>query len=171
MKFACGAFNIILVALIALTTGCLTDGMPKAKEASTFKLFVETGRQLAERSQEVTVLTDPPLKLNVETEPFIEESDITGAKLIEADGRFAVQVTFSHHGSLVLETTSYAQRGKFIAIFSQFPEPRWIGALPIRAPIKNGEIIFRMNDTRERCERLVSGLNKVAAAMKKAGQY
>ena len=127
MKFACGAFNIILVALVALTTGCLTDGMPKAKDASTLKLFLETGRQLNERIQDVTVFTDPPIKLNVETEPFIEESDITGAKLIEADGRFAVQVTFSHHGSLVLETTSYAQRGKFIAIFSQFPEPRWIG--------------------------------------------
>lgn len=170
MKFRPPPYNRILLALILLTAGCQTDRLPGTKEASTLRLHLETRPDPTERTQPIVVFTESPLKLNVAKEPILDEASVAEARIIEADGRFAIAVTFTTHGKLVLETTSHTHRNRHIGIFSQFPHGRWIGAFLINRRLSDGTILFRMDGTREEADRLVSGLNKVAAALKKRGE-
>lgn len=172
MKFRPTPFNRFLLFLALLAAGCQTDSLPKAKEASTLRLFLEARRDASERTQPIIVLLDPPLKITVEREPFLDESSVEEAKVIEAGGKFAVQISFTTHGKLILETTSLANRNRHIAVFSNCPESRWIGAPLITQRLADGVLLFRMDGSRDAADRFVSGLNKVATALKKRGdQY
>ena len=170
MKFRPTPFNIILLFLTLLGVGCQTDRLPKAKDASTLRVFVEARPDAADRTQPIVVFLDPPLKLNVEKVPILDESSVTEAKLLEADGKFVIQIKFTTHGALVLETTGHAHRGHHLALYSAYPEGRWIGAPLLRQSMAGGELVFRMAGTRDDGERFVTGLNKLATAMQKRGQ-
>lgn len=170
MKFRPGPFNIILLFFTLLAAGCKTDSLPKAKDASTLRIFVEARADAAARTQPIVVFLDPPLKLTVEREPILDETSVEAAKILEGDGKFAIQLKFTSHGALVLETTSLAHRGRHLAIYSDYPAGRWIGAPLLRQHTTGGELIFRMAGSRDDAERFVKGLNLVATAMKKRGE-
>lgn len=170
MKFRPGPFNIILLFFTLLGAGCQTNSLPKAKDASTLRIFVEARPDAADRTQPIVVFLDPPLKLTVEKEPILDETSVTEAKLLEGDGKFAIQLKFTTHGALVLETTGHARRGRHLAIYSEYPAGRWIGAPLLRQNMAGGELIFRMDGTRDDAERFVKGLNLLATAMQKRGE-
>ena len=131
MKFRPGPFNIILLFFTLLAVGCKTNSLPKAADASTLRIFVEARPDAADRTQAIVVFLDPPLKLIVGKEPILDETSVTEAKLLEGGGKFGIQLKFTTHGALVLETTSLSHRGRHLAIYSEYPAGRWIGA-PLR---------------------------------------
>lgn len=172
MKFRPTPFNRFLLFLALLATGCQTDSLPKPAEASTLRLFLEARPNAAARTQPIMVFLDAPLRITVENEPFLNESSVEAAKVIEAGGKYGVEIAFTTHGKLILETTTLANRGRHIAVFSNYPDGRWIGAPLINQRLGDGVLLFRMDGSRDDAERFVSGLNKVATALKKRGdQY
>jgi preprotein translocase subunit SecD len=108
----------------------------------------------------------------VNNAPFLDESSITNAAVVDTrDGGFAIQIQFSRHGMLVLDTVTTENRGRHFAIFSQFgpgklEQQRWLGAPYIGSSLTGGILIFTPNSTREEAEQVVQGLNNVAKKYK-----
>ena len=109
--------------------------------------------------------------VNVEKTPFVDESSVAEAKVVDTLGGFAIQIQFDRRGAWLLEEYSIAHKGKRFAIFSQFgntaAQTRWLAAPRISQRITNGTLVFTPDATREEAERMVRGLNNVARVVKK----
>ncbi len=191
MKFRRGWFNIYFICLLAaLCPAChsLGSGGSGKKQLATIRLFLETPR---EGSGAGTVLvTREKIPMSVERESFLDESDLSKARLIdEADGTFSIELVFDDHGAMLLEVKSIENKGRHIVIFSNFPPPGtkqdqegaapkpepgkprvsgWISAVEINGRLSNGTLVFTPDTTREEAKRIVDGLNNVAAKNKKS---
>jgi hypothetical protein len=66
-----------------------------------------------------------------------------------------------------LDTVTTANKSKRIAILAIFPEKRWIAAPLINQRNASGVLTFTPDATREEAERIVRGLNNVAAQLRK----
>jgi len=86
-------------------------------------------------------------------------------------GGFGIRLQFNRHGALVLDTMTTSHRGQRVAIFAHFNEARWLAAPLISRRLVNGEFIFTPDATREEAERIVLGLNNVAAELKKRSRF
>lgn len=137
------------------------------KEASTIRFHVETSSLGGERSQEVSVLRSQPIKLWVERDPFINEGNVVHASVEEQNEAFSISIKLDRRGIWMLENITASNAGKRLAIFSQFGEARWIAAPLIKHRIGKGEITFTPDTSREEAERIVRGLNNVAAKVQK----
>lgn len=138
-----------------------------SKEASTIRFHVETGALGTERSIEISVLRSQPMKLSVEREPFINEGNVVQASLVEAEETFSIRIQLDRQGTWMLENMTASNTGKRLAIYSQFGDSRWIAAPMIRKRISNGEITFTPDASREEAERIIRGLNNIAAKVQK----
>jgi len=78
-----------------------------------------------------------------------------------------LEIEFDHGGALLLDSVSVAQRGKHIAIFSDFDQSRWLAAPILDHRITNGILHFTPDASRAEAERIVRGLNNVAAKWQK----
>ena len=69
-------------------------------------------------------------------------------------------------GTVLLEECTAANRGRRIAIFSQFGEKikdyRWLAAPVITRRISDGVLVFTPDATREEAEEIALGLNNVS---------
>ena len=69
-------------------------------------------------------------------------------------------------GTALLEQCTTRNRGRRIAIFSQFGEKmkdyRWLAAPVISRRITDGVLVFTPDATREEAEEIAAGLNNVA---------
>jgi len=75
-----------------------------------------------------------------------------------------------------LESITTANRGKRIAIFTQFgvekaAKQRWLAAPMIARRLTDGVLIFTPNATREEADEIVLGLNNVASKIKKRSKF
>jgi hypothetical protein len=124
MKFCAGWFNIYLAFAIVLCSGCETSSQRLSKEEfSTLRLFLE-GNSADVAGEGQVQVTREKIPLTVQREPILTEGDLSHAALVDyPDGTFAIQVTFNDHGTLVLDMTTTAYKGKRIIVFSQFPNP------------------------------------------------
>jgi hypothetical protein len=166
MKIRFDRFNLyLLVSTLALAAGCKTaEQREHDKAASTFRLHLEgdIGGTVSIAPIEIA-----GVELHVNNAPFLDESSVTNAAVVDTrDGGFAMRVQFDKHGTLVLDSVSSANRGRRIAIFTQYgpgkPEhSRWLAA-PYGAPITDGVLLFTPAATREETEQIVLGLNNVA---------
>jgi preprotein translocase subunit SecD len=160
-------FNIYLGLLLAsvIAGGCQTAAR-KSKVISALRLHLEVYPDGTDRSQPVPVYRGSPVMINVESTPFLHEAYVSNARLVDADGGFAIQIQFDSHGARLLELYSTAHKGKHFAIFSQFGETadqsRWLAAPLVSRNITDGLFAFTPDATREEAERIVSGLNRVA---------
>lgn len=160
-------FNIyLLLALVAVaaSSGCKTFG--KKKEASTLRLHLEVNEDASGASSPVPVYRASPVYVNVEKQPFLNEATISKASVVDVMGGFAIFVQYDRKGSWLLEQYTTANKGKRMAIFSQFGEVRWLAAPVITKRITDGALVFTPDATREEAERIVRGLNNVAKEMK-----
>jgi hypothetical protein len=126
----------------------------------------------------------------VEPRPFLTEVDVTQAKLVEApDGTYAVQVMFTDEGSLELDMTSSSSKQLNLVIYTLYPQPggkesksgdvfaaektspgqtrvsSWTAA-PIVSNLSSGTLEFTPVVTHAEAERIVRGLNNMAADLK-----
>jgi hypothetical protein len=175
MVFRLHSFNIYLLLLVlGLLPACKTttaDGKKRSKEISTLRLYLEVNSDGTPHNSGVAVYRGKPTMVNVNKEPILTEGDVQEAAVVEALGGFVIKIQFNRHGSLVLENTTTAYRGRRIAIQSQFGESRWLGAPLIASRITNGTYVFTPDASREEAERIVRGLNNVAAQIKKRSGF
>jgi preprotein translocase subunit SecD len=112
-----------------------------------------------------------PVKVNVEKEAFLNEGNVDQASVLDQDGVVLIKVQFDKRGSWLLENITASNPGKRIAIFSQFSEGRWLAAPLISRRIGDGVLIFTPDANRPEAERIVRGLNNVAAKAKKINKF
>ena len=169
MKFRTAAFNIYLGASIgASVIGCQSpEAHHPITKYSTLRLHLEVARDGTERNEPVPIFRESPVWVNVDKAPFLTEADVVEAKVMEDLGGFSIQVRFTRRGRMLLENFSATNNQKHYAIFSEFPEPRWLGAPVFTKRIADGIITFVPDATRAEADRIVSGLNDVAKDVRK----
>ena len=172
MMTGAGRFNTYLFLLaLALLVGCKTTEERRHDKAITaFRLHLEASHG---GTDSTAVIEIAGAQLYVSNSPFLDETSVTNAAVVDTrDGGFAIQVRFDRHGTLVLDTVTTGNRGRHLAIFTQFgpgklEQKRWLGAPYIGSSIAGGVLIFTPNSTRAEAEQMVQGLNNVAKKFKK----
>ena len=175
MKIRLARFNSYLVLLaLALAIGCKTgESHNRDRLVSTFRLHLE-GHPGG--SESLAVIQIAGIELYVNEAPFLDETSLTNAAVVETrDGGFAMQVQYDRHGSTVLESVTTANRGRRIAIFTQYgagklEHTRWLAA-PYGNPIADGVLIFTPLATRKEAEEIVLGLKHVAKKVQKKNAF
>ncbi len=170
MKVRLVRINLYLLLITTLWwVGCkTTEERQHAKEASTFRLYLEGPREGGSNQRSgVAVYRQSPVYVNVEREPFLNEGDVDSASVVDMPGGYAIQVQFNGHGALVLEGATVAHKGQRLVARSDFGESRWLAAPLITRRISNGLFVFTPDATREESERIVRGLNNLVAKIKK----
>ena len=86
--------------------------------------------------------------------------------MIDVVGGFALRIQFDLDGTVLLEEYTVENRGRKMAIFSQFgaqiKDYRWLAAPVISHRITDGVLIFTPDATREEADEIAIGLNHVA---------
>jgi preprotein translocase subunit SecD len=169
MTIRCKRFNIYLLVALATVAVCScrsTEEKKTKKLLSTLQLHLEANRDSPKASQRVPIYRDKPVWLSVEKTPFLDETQVAEASVIETVGGFALSIRFDRSGAGVLEENTVVHRGRKIAIFSQFGDKiqdyRWLAAPVINHRIADGVISFTPDATREEAEEIAAGLNNVA---------
>jgi hypothetical protein len=161
-------FNIYFLLAISLTwlCGCQSEGTKRKHMAATLRLHLEGSRFDKERVQSIYVLRDNPLELTVMKESFLTEADVTEARIVEANGGFALSIHFDHRGQWLLEQYTAGNKGKRVVIESEFgpkmETKRWLAAPVISRRIGDGVLTFTPDASREETDQIVLGLNNVA---------
>ena len=164
-------FFLLAVAMVA---GCKTTGERNRDRAiSTFRLHLEGNPGGTEPT---AVIQIAGVELYVNNLPFLDETSVTNAAVVDTrDGGFAIQVQYDRHGTLVLDSVTTENRGRRIAIFTQYGARKlehssWLAA-PYGSPITDGVLIFTPMATRQESEEIVLGLNNVAKKIGKRNKY
>ncbi len=164
-------FNTYLFLLsVFLSAGCKTsEDSSRDKAISTLRLHLEPNQAASDSA----LIEIAGAQLSVNNSPFLDESSVTNAAVLDTrDGGFAIQIQYNRHGTLLLDAVTTENRGRHLAIFSQFgrgrlEQNRWLGAPYISTSLRGGVLIFTPNATRAEAEQVVQGLNNVAKKLKK----
>lgn len=160
-------FNYYLLGLaLVVATGCVSSReREQRREQSEIQLFIEAESDIENKTAIAYVFRSAPVPVRIYKTPFLDGTDLVEANVADAVGGFVVQLAFTAHGRLVLEQVTTARRGARIAVYGIFPTGRWLAAPIIPGRITNGVLTFTPDMTREEAERLVRGLNNVAARL------
>jgi preprotein translocase subunit SecD len=170
MKIKVHRFNkyfwLTLVLAVAVA-GCQSSDGKKKKIATILELHLEANQDSSSDHMPISISQDPPVIINVEKECFVDGADVAEARVVEDALGFKLQLQFNWRGTQLLESVTAANRGKRLAVFCAFGPTRWLGAPQIRNKISDGVLTFTPDATREEADRIVKGLNEVAAGLKK----
>ncbi len=119
----------------------------------------------------VPVFRQNPVHVAVAPTPFLDLSSVEEASVVESLGGFMIQIRFDAHGAFVLDSLTSAYKGRRIAVFAKFPEPRWLAAPLIERRNAGGIMAFTPDADRAEAERFVRGLNNAVAEYKKRNRY
>ena len=115
---------------------------------------------------DVPVFREKPMMVHVDKDPFLTESQVTAARVVDDVGGFLMEIKFERRGADLLEQYTTVYPGKHMAIFSSFgdkkTEGRWLAAPRIIRRNSTGVLSFTPDATREEAEQIVLGLNNVA---------
>lgn len=160
-------WNLALALALALGAAGCASSSRKDEQISTIRLHFEVNPQMTRRSIEVAVLRAHPVRLTVAEEPLVHEGYLNAAEILSSGGTHSIKLTFNPAGKRLLETETAVNLGRRLAIFAQFPEPRWLAAPVITGRNTDGTITFTPDASLEECRRLIDGLNLVIAERKK----
>ena len=163
---------LMAIALCAgLGLGCKSMGEKKPGENySLIMLYLEQNNDGTKYSRKMAVYRADPIIFYVNSESFLSTADLDKATLMEAVGGFALQLQFNRHGTAVLESFTTSNKGKRIAIFCQFTEPRVLAAPMITRRNATGIIRFTPDCSRKEAERILAGLNTAIKEIKGKGK-
>jgi preprotein translocase subunit SecD len=176
MSFYAARFNLylLLAAMILPLAGCETSkAKQEEKQLATLRLHLENHAQVpgGNGGETVSVLRFDPVLVTINTEPVLTEANIIKATLLETPGGFAIEIKFDETGTWILEQYTSANVGRHFAIFSQWSDKpkdsRWIAAPLISHRIANGVLAFTPDASREEAQKIVTGLNHMAAKIAK----
>jgi len=165
-------FNLyfaLAAALALFAVGCKTD--KKDKIFSAMRIHMEVSRMTATGTT-ISVIRSNPVLVSVARDPILTESDVYGARLIDAQGGFALQISFDEQSTWILEQYTAGNPGKHFAIFGQWSDStndaRWLAAPLITHHISDGVLTFTPDMSRAEAEQLVLGLNNDAKKLQKS---
>lgn len=172
MKSRAPLFNGFLMLLVlALVAGCGTTAeRQRKKEKSNLRIHAETGGQ-GGMSSAISVIRSAPVLLNIEREPLLDEHNVEGATVEEQRGGFVIRIKFDRQGAWILERATVVNRGRHLAIHSDFGTARWLAAPLVTGKNSTGEIVFTPDCTREEADRMVRGLNNVVRKLKRKDNW
>ena len=158
---------LLLTLAAALAVGCQSSGEKQSKKLlATLRLHLETNSRDADKTQTIPVYREKPVWVNVEKTPFLTEANIASASVVDEVGGYVLRVEFDGDGKIFLEQRTAGNRGRRIALFSQFApelkEDRWLAAPLINRRITDGVLVFTPDATREEADEIAQGLNEVA---------
>jgi preprotein translocase subunit SecD len=171
MKVCARRFNVFFAVTVALALlcGCQTHKQPK--DLGALRVHIQTQPGPDGTSQSISVLRADPLLVNITPEPILTEANLVAAKIIETPGGFAVEVQFDEISAASLEQYTGANPGRHLAIYGHWGDTpadgRWLAAPLITHRIGNGVLSFTPDCSREEADKLVLGLNNVAAQIHK----
>lgn len=177
MMIGWSRFNIylLLLAMAVSLCGCQSAAKKREKQTSTLRVHLEVNPDASKRSAPVPIYRERPVLINVQSAPFLTESEITRARILDVVGGFVIEVQFNQRGTYLLEQYTASNPGKYLVTFVEFGErlqqSRWLGATVISQRIRNGALAFTPDATREECEEIVLGLNNVAREVEKRSKW
>lgn len=162
-------FNLYFwgAALALLSAGCLSNKDREDKLPASLRIHLETNPLPLDQSQRVLVLRSTPIEVTVEKAPFLNESQISEATVVDTPEGFMLVVQFNRQGTWLLEQYTSANSHRRFAIRSQFRIStnvfdRWLAAPLIRTRITDGILGFTPDADRAEAEVIARGLNNVA---------
>jgi len=170
MKVLTGRFNIYLalVILLGLACGCQTS---KPKQVAALRVHIETTSDTSDAGQQISVLRSDPVLVTIKREPILTEANLVNARVIDAQGGFALQFKFDENGTWLVEQYSAANPGRHFVIWGLWSEKpidsRWLAAPLITHRIAGGMLVFTPDCSREEADQLVTGLNAAAKEIHK----
>jgi preprotein translocase subunit SecD len=162
-------FNIYFLVTLAAAMACSCQSTPErqAKKAlSTLHLHLESGSDRTKSTESIPVYREKPVWITVQKQPFLTEANVAAASVVDEVGGYSLRIQFDDDGKILLEECTTRNRGRRLAIFSQFaPELkdyRWLSAPVISRRISDGLLVFTPDATREEAQEIADGLNNVA---------
>lgn len=155
--------------VLALTSGCKTSKQPK--EISALRVHLQAGTSEPGSTDTISLVRADPVSVTISHNPILTEANVVVARVIDAPGGFAIAIQFDESATLMLEQYTASNPGLHLVIFGQWGDQlsqgRWLAAPLITHRISNGQISFTPDCSRAEADRLVLGLNNVAAKSKK----
>jgi len=171
-------FNIyLLCCVIAVCAfGCKTSPEKKReKQVSTLALHLEVVPDQSDFGRAITLFRSKPISLNIDKAPFLTESHVEEARIVDEVEGWVLAIKFDSRGTWLLEQYTTTNPGKHIAIFSVFggdkKEARWLAAPVITRRIPNGTLRFTPDASREEAEDIALGLNNLAKQVAKKSKW
>jgi len=164
-------FNLylMLAATLALLGGCQTH-RPKGPVAA-LRVHIQTNPNALGTSQTVSVVRSNPVLVTIASNPVLTEANVVAARVINTPGGYAIEIQFDENGTWLLEQYSASNPGGHFVIFGQWGDKladgRWLAAPLITRRIASGLLAFTPDASRTEADRLVLGLNNVAAQIRK----
>ena len=163
-------FNLKLllpVGLLLTLLGCQMSQLTQSKQPATLRVHIETNPFPPDQCEQILVVRSSPIAINVEKKPFLNESHVTSAKVVETDEGFVMSVKFNDQGQWLLEQYTTANSKRRLAIRTQFRQTtnvfdRWIAAPRIARGITNGILTFTPDASQDEADIIVAGWNNVA---------
>ena len=159
MKFCSPVFNIYLCLFGLFLGGCSTTA---DKNMSTLRLHAEASQRDTQVTS-VPIFRKSPILMAISKDPVVTEHNVISARVVEELDGFIIEVKFDRQGTWLLERASVDNMGRHMAVFSEFGRARWLAAPVITTRITGGIYRFTPDASREEADRIVSGLNKLAA--------
>lgn len=164
-------FNIYLAGalLVAIATACgcrSAEERQQRKLLSTLRLHLEASRDGTQADEAVPVYRAKPAWVRITKNPFLTEANVSEAAVVDAVGGFALRIQFDREGKALLNQYTAINRGRKMAIFSQFgselKDSRWLAAPVISRHITDGVLVFTPDATRAEAAEIALGLNNVS---------
>lgn len=161
-------FNLYLLLLVAVgLVGCQTTEPDPEKIIATLRIHLETNPLPLDRSEKICVPRSAPVWIEIEKYPFLSETHLESARVLDLAGSYAISLKFNQQGQRLLEQYSAGNSYRRFAIRSQFRQgtnvfDRWIAAPVITGRIANGIINFTPDADRTESEDMVRGWNNAA---------
>lgn len=171
MKALPRRFNIYLALVILLGLACGCETSKKKTQTAALRVHIEASPDPSGITQQITVLRSDPVLVTIKREPILTEANLIEAKVIDAQGGFALQLKFDGNGSWIVEQYSAANPGRHFVIWGQWSDQaadsRWLAAPLITRRIAGGTLVFTPDCSREEADQLVLGLNETAKQIHK----
>lgn len=162
-------FNLYLLLAAALlaAVGCETVASKSKKQIATLRVHLEAPNDPSGMTEKVSVLRASPISVTIEKTPFLNETDIGAAKVIESGDEFILSIQLNQQGQRMLEQYSSTNPQRRFAIRSQFRQgtnvfDRWLAAPLVTRRISDGVLSFTADSDREEADIIVKGWNKAA---------
>jgi len=171
MKVLTRRFNIYLAlaVLVGLAAGCASS--PKKTQTAALRVHIEVPADASGTTRSISVLRSDPVLVSIGDNPILTEANMLSAKVIDAQGGFAIEVKYDENGTWLLEQYSAANPGRHFVIFGQWSEKagdgRWLAAPMITRRIPSGVLTFTPDCSREEADQMVAGLNEAATEIHK----
>lgn len=168
MKIPRAWFNLIFaVSLLVAGLGCESVKTKLKKEdISTIRFYAESHAGLPDRTFVAKIGDTLPVELILNADPFLSEINVLKAEAWDTtDGGVAIRLELDRVGRRIVEVQSAILKGRQVAIMSHFPDARWIAISSMGELAENGVVTIYPRATPEEADRIVKGLNLLAAEL------